>query len=517
MNMNQPIEFKTRIPVITKSTMHSGAIPRCGIIALLLVCFGFLPKGQAVNPPPDGGYPGGNTAEGQNALSTLTSGTFNTALGFLSLTTDAAGQFNTAVGAGALFANIGDPTSGAGVENTATGAGALLNNTTGSANTANGAFDLFGNTTGSFNTATGVDALRSNTTGNSNTATGVDALFSNTIGIANTAVGARAVFSNTSGVENTATGFNALQNNTTGNSNTAIGADALMSNIGGTNNTADGVSALSTNTMGGGNVAVGTGALFRNDFGNTNTAVGDSALANNLVSDNTAIGADAGFFATTGTGNVYIGAQMTGVGGESNHTYIRNINNSPVSGAGTDTVTVNLNSGLLGHASSSRRYKEDIKPMNDASEALYRLHPVTFRYRKEIDRTRSTSFGLIAEEVAEVNPDLVARNSQGETESVHYEMVNAMLLNEFLKEHCRVQEQQATITQLESTVALQRKDFQATVAQLTTRLDEQASQIQKVSAQLAAASPSRGGLEASKFATGRIRGGGPALQVVNNP
>ena len=513
MNMSQPIEFRTTIPFLTQSSIHSGAALRCGLVAVLVVCFGFLPNGEAVNPPPDGGYPGGNTAEGQNALSTLTSGTFNTAVGFLSLTTDAAGQFNTAVGAGALFANFGDPTSGAGVENTATGAGALLNNTTGSANTANGAFDLLANTTGSFNTATGVDALRSNTTGNSNTAAGVDALFSNTIGIANTAVGARAVFSNTSGVENTATGFNALQNNTTGNSNTAIGVDALMSNIAGTNNTADGVSALSTNTMGGGNIAVGTGALFSNDFGNTNTAVGDSALANNLVSDNTAIGADAGFFATTGTGNVYIGAQMTGVGGESNHTYIRNINNSPVSGNGTDTVTVNLTTGLLGHASSSRRYKEDIKPMNNVSEALYRLHPVTFHYNKEIDRTQSLAFGLIAEEVAEVNPDLVARNCQGETESVHYEMVNAMLLNEFLKEHCTVQEQQATITQLEATVAQQRKDFQVTVAQLIGRLDLQASQIQKVRAQLTAASPSDGGLEMSMFAPGRIRVG-PAPQIV---
>ncbi len=387
--------------------MHSSAVMRCGIIAVLLVCFGLLPKGQAVNPPPDGGYPGGNTAEGQNALLSLTSGTFNTAVGFLSLRNDTTGQFNTAVGAGALFANIGDPTSAAGVENTATGAGALLSNTTGFANTANGAFDLLANSTGSFNTATGVDALRSNTTGNSNT---------------------------------------------------AIGVDALMNNIAGTNNTADGVSALSSNTMGGGNVAVGTGALFSNDFGNTNTAVGDSALANNLVSNNTAIGADAGFFATTGTGNVYIGAQMTGVGGESNHTYIRNINNTPVSGNGTDAVTVDLSTGLLGHASSSRRYKEDIKPMDNVSEALYGLHPVTFRYNKDIDRTQSIVFGLIAEEVAEVNPDLVARNSQGETESVHYEMVNAMLLNEFLKARRQIDAQQKQIDAL--TAGLQKVSAQ---------------------------------------------------------
>ena len=136
--MNQSIEFETTIPSITKSTMHPGTVLRCGIIAVLLVCFGFLPKGEAVNPLPDGGYPGGNTAEGQNALLSVTSGTFKTAVGFLSLTNDTSGQFNTAVGAGALFANVGDPGSGVGAENTATGAGAFLSNTTGFANTANG-------------------------------------------------------------------------------------------------------------------------------------------------------------------------------------------------------------------------------------------------------------------------------------------------------------------------------------------------------------------------------------------
>ena len=156
---------------------------------------------------------------------------------------------------------------------------------------------------------------------------------------------------------------------------------------------------------------------------------------------------------------------MTGVADESQHTYIRNINATPVGGNGTDTVTVDLTTGLLGHASSSRRYKKDIKPMDNVSEALYRLHPVTFRYDKEIDRTQSLAFGLIAEEVAEVNPDLVARNSQGETESVHYDAVNAMLLNEFLKEHDQMQD-------LKAIVAEQQKQIEALTAGL-----------QKVSAQ----------------------------------
>ena len=153
--------------------------------------------------------------------------------------------------------------------------------------------------------------------------------------------------------------------------------------------------------------------------------------------------------------------------------------------------------------------------MDKASEAILALKPVTFHYKS--DNTGASQFGLIAEEVAEVNPDLVVCDSDGEIYTVRYETVNAMLLNEFLKEHRKVEQQQATITELKSTVAQQQKDFQATVAQLTARLDEQASQIQKVSAQLAAASLSHGGLEASKFATGRIRGGGPAPEIaVNN-
>jgi hypothetical protein len=155
---------------------------------------------------------------------------------------------------------------------------------------------------------------------------------------------------------------------------------------------------------------------------------------------------------------------------------------------GTDTVTVNLTTGLLGHLSSSRRYKEEIKPMNKASEALLGLKPVTFRYKQELDPHRVPMFGLIAEEVEKVNPDLVTRNAKGEAETVRYEAVNAMLLNEFLKAHQRIEEQDERIDQL------------------TAQLKEQAAQIQKVSAQLAAASPSPGGLEASK----------PAPQVVKN-
>jgi hypothetical protein len=220
------------------------------------------------------------------------------------------------------------------------------------------------------------------------------------------------------------------------------------------------------------------------------------------------MGAGAGAL-ITGSGNVCIGAFVSAAAGETDHTYIRNINTTSVSGGGTDSVTVDLTTGLLGHATSSRRYKEDIKPMDKASEALYRLNPVTYRYKKEIDATQRPAFGLIAEEVAKVNPDLVAHNVKEQPESVHYEMVNAMLLNEFLKEHRKVeqqhrkmQEQEANIAELKSTVAQQKKGMEVLAAQLK----EQAAQIQKVSA----------GVEMSKFATGRIRRGGPAPKMVLN-
>jgi myosin heavy subunit len=151
----------------------------------------------------------------------------------------------------------------------------------------------------------------------------------------------------------------------------------------------------------------------------------------------------------------------------------------------------------IGTLSSSRRYKEEIKPMDKASEALFALKPVTFRYKKEVEPSGVLSFGLIAEEVAEISPDLITCDKDGTPETVRYEAVNAMLLNEFLKEHRKVQEQEVTISEL-------KKAMETVVAQLK----EQDSKIQKVSAQLATASPSRGGLESRESA--------PEV-VVNNP
>jgi len=397
------------------------------LITLALMLIAPLPNAQAVVPAPDGGYPGFTTAEGTNALKNLTTGAGNTAVGWFSLFSNTDGSFNTAVGAGTLVLNIGNQAMGQGVENTAVGAGALLFNTTGSGNTAVGLTALLNNTTAPGNTAVGADALLNNTTGDSNTATGAGALLSNTTGGENTAVGSNALFSNTSGGVNIAVGFDALMNNMTGT---------------------------------------------------VNTAVGEAALANSGGNRNTAVGAGAGSTLTNGDSNVYIGSDMSGVAVESEHTYIRNINTTSVSGGGTDTVTVDLTTGLLGHLSSSRRYKENIQPMNNASETLYRLKPVTYRYKKEIDHTQSPAFGLIAEDVAEVNPALVAHDDKGLPESVHYEMVNAMLLNEFLKEHRTVEEQQKTIAELKSGMTV-----------LAATVKEQAAQIQKVSTQLEASKP----------------------------
>jgi len=405
------------------------------LIAGVLACFGLLPNVDAVVPLPDGGYPGGNTAEGQTALLNLTTGGFNTAVGYASLRTDTSGGFNTAVGAGALFANTG-------AQNTAIGAGALLSNGGGIQNTANGVFALLFNSTGGSNTAVGHGALLNNMTGSGNTATGFSALYHNVNGIGNVAGGINALYVNSSGNFNTANGVNALYNNDTGHDNTATGYVALGANIDGSNN----------------------------------TAIGDSALLNMAHgSFNVAMGQDAGFNLAAGDGNVYIGVGMNGTAAEANHTYIANIKDTTVSGLNADSVTVNLNTGLLGHASSSRRYKEHIKPMDNASETLYQLNPVTYRYKKEIDSTHSPAFGLIAEEVAEVNPALVGRNAKGQPENVHYEMVNAMLLNEFLKEHRKNEEQEATIArqqkQIEAlTAGLQKVSAQIEMSRLAPRM-----------------------------------------------
>jgi hypothetical protein len=397
---------------------------RNNIITKILLPVGLLALSsiaQAVSPPPDGDYPGGNTAEGTNALLSLSTGMYNTAMGLDSLLSLTSGNFCTSVGAGALLVNTAS-------ENTATGAGALLSNTAGSENTANGGFALFNNTQGGANTAIGTEALLNNSTGSDNTASGRQALINNTIGGSNTAIGESCLFNNVDGGVNTAIGVNALQNNTHGSNNTAIG-----------------VNALGGSTSGSHNIGMGDGA---------------------------------GVNVTSASNVICIGADGNNV---DNACYIGQIFGATSSG-GT-AVFVNSN-GRLGTITSSRRFKEEIKPMEQASEALFALKPVTFRYKKELDPAGTQQFGLVAEDVEKVNSDLVVRDEHGKINSVRYEQVNAMLLNEFLKEHRKVEVQQATITELKSMVAKQEKAFEASIAQLAARLKEQDSRIQKVSDQI---------------------------------
>jgi hypothetical protein len=315
------------------------------LIAMGSVWLGLLPNVQAVMPPPDGGYAGGNTAEGQDALLSLTTGTFNTANGF---------------------------------------------------------FSLKSNTTGDFNIATGVDALASNTTGRSNMANGFTALRNNTTGDGNTAAGFQVLFRNTTGTGNTALGLDALVNNTTGGNSVALNAFSC------------------------GNV-------------------------------------------TTASKVICIGAPAANV---SNSCYIGGI----FVQTSTDGTPVFVNSdGKLGTTRSSRRFKEEIRPMDKISEALFSLKPVSFHYKKEIDPACTSQLGLVAEDVEKVNPHLVVRDKEGKPYSVRYDQVNAMLLNEFLKEHRKVET-------LEATIAQQHKDFEEAVAELK-------GQIQKVSAQLELSKP----------------------------
>jgi hypothetical protein len=345
---------------------------------------------------------------------------------------------------------------------TAEGCNALKFLTTGLGNTGIGWYSLYVNTTGSFNTGVGAGALALNNA-DSNTAFGAAALLFNTTGFSNTAVGAATLLNNTTGVENT-----------------AIGGGALSANTEGLDNAATGFGSLSHNTTGGANTADGSGALFNNTTGEFNTAVGQGALqANTTGSANVALGVGAGGSVTTAENVICIGATVGGAN-VSNRCYIGNIRSATTGNNNAIPVLID-SAGQLGTISSSRRFKKEIKPMDKASEAILALKPVTFHYKS--DNTNRPEFGLIAEQVAKVNPDLVVRDESGEIYTVRYDAVNAMLLNEFLKEHRKVEE----LT----------KDFQVTVAQLTARLDEQAVKIQKVSAQL----------EASK----------PAPQVVNNP
>jgi len=302
------------------------------LISFSIVCFALIQNAQALNPPPDGGYPEGNTAEGQAALFSLTTGVANTAVGWLALNTLDTGKLNTAIGAGTLIGN-----------------------------TANGVYALFYNLEGGDNTAIGIAALLSNTNG----------------------------------------------------------------------------------------------------------------------SNNVALGSGAGASATTGSNNVYVGAGMQGVAGESDACYIKSIFGQ-TSATGIP-VLINSNN-KLGTTMSSKRFKKEIRPMDKASDALLALKPVTFRYKEEIDPTGTTQFGLVAEQVEKVSPDLVVRDAEGKPYSVRYDQVNAMLLNEFLKTHSKMEEQEATIAHL-------KQELQATATHQQKQIKALTTGLQKVSAELETTKP----------------------------
>ncbi len=347
-------------------------------------CLGLTSAAFAVDPPPDGGYPNANTAEGEDALLKLSSGESNTAIGFHALTTTRKASGNTAVGANAL------ESLGAGGYNTAIGFQALSNANHTDSNTAIGAYALAETTTGSSNTVIGEFAMKVNTTGARNTAGGTNTLFNNT-----------------TGVDNTGYGNSSLLNITTGSNNIALGSNA-------------------------------------------------------------------GWRLATGSNNIDIGA--AGLPGESNTirigepetqtaTYIAGISGATVA----DGVTVVVGAdGHLGTVTSSARYKEGVEPMDHSSEAILSLQPVRFRYKKELDPKGIPQFGLVAEQVEKVNSDLVVRDDQGKPYTVRYEAVNAMLLNEFLKEHRKVEaqegkmrEQEAAMADVKSTAAKHAKTIEA--------------------------------------------------------
>ena len=457
-----------------------------------------------------------DTAVGNRALQTNTSGTANTAIGVVALQANTTGNANVAIGVNAMVNNT------TGHDNTATGGATLASNTTGADNTAVGGEALANMTAGDGNTAIGRFAADFNQ-GNYNTATGFQALFNNTADN-NVAYGAYALASNTDARFNTANGFQALMSTTTGGeANTAIGFQALMSNTTGFLNLAFGYQALLNNTTGGRNLAAGNAALVALTSGDSNTAVGPASLEDSgTVNFNTAVGRRA-LYRCQGDQNIGLGFFAgSNLNGSNNNIYIGNVGPVPIGTEshtiriGTQTATiattggnppaethpmpahtatfiagifgktssggtpVYINSnGKLGTTTSSKRFKENIKPMDNASEAILALKPVTFRYKKELDPEGIRQFGLIAEQVEKVDPDLVARDTDGKVNTVRYDAVNAMLLNEFLKAHRKIEQQDRKA-----------QEQQKEIDTLKTELREQKTLIQKVSAQLEVNRPS---------------------------
>jgi len=410
-----------------------------------------------------------NTAIGAQALNSNTFGTDSTAVGAAALQYNISAGFNTAIGTYALALNSGS-------DNTATGYATIANNSVSSDNS------------GSNNTANGYEAMIYDSSGSSNTAVGAQALYNCTTDGENVAVGYQALFKDSTEAgpgspnENVAVGYQALYNNTTGASNTANGWQALYSNITGVANIASGYTALYTTTTGTGNIASGYAAMYNNQTGSYNIA----------------IGVDAGYNLTTGKKNIDIGDDGADVAGEANTirigapgaqqvTYIAGIRGAQT--ISNDAIDVMIDSnGNLGTVNSSRRFKEDITDMGDASARILRLRPVTFRYKKPYDNGgKPIQYGLIAEEVAQVFPELTVFDAKGQPETVKYHLLATLLLNEFIKAHDRLEAQGQTIAAQEKrfaaqeeTIAGQQKQIQAltaSLAKVTQQIDTVAQRL----------------------------------------
>jgi hypothetical protein len=482
-----------------------------------------------------------NTAVGAWTLSSNTTGSENTALGSGALMSNVTGYYNTAVGSFALGYDIEYCTGPGTPDPCCTGNG--TGNCEGNDNTAVGAETLFSNTTGNQNTAVGAWTLHSNATGVENTALGSGALMSNVTGYYNTAVGSSALgydieyctgpgtpdpcctghrTGNCEGQDNTAVGAETLLANTTGVDNTAVGAWTLWANTTGVNNTALGSGALSSNTTGGSNTAVGQNAMNSNaqcTGAGTPVSCCTGAGAGNCTTignRNIAIGLDAGSnFTGFETSNIDLGS----AGAQGDYSTIRigsdfSCVHSPVPPylcifgtqkgqsrtfiAGISGVTsssgipVYVNSsGQLGTLTSSARFKEDIEDIGGASDGLLQLRPVRFRYKSEIDPSGLEQYGLVAEEVAKVYPDLVTHDHQGRPESVRYHFVNAMLLNEVQKQARQLRAQAEQVEAHKAQIAEQTRRIEEQARQIETltehnhQLAEQALEIQALSARVA--------------------------------
>jgi hypothetical protein len=395
--------------------------------------------------------------------STLT-GVGNAAVGALALAANTTGAHDSALGASALSAN----TTGYG--NSAFGYFALTANTTGVQNEAFGSGTLTANTTGSQNAAFGLAALAANTTGASNSAFGYGALTTNTTGIQNEAFGIDALFANTTGSGNSAFGGGALAKNTTGGSSSKTGGNSAFGNF-----------ALYTSTTAGGNSAFGYSALTADTTGNNNVAVGAAALAKvTSGGGNIAVGTGAGGnLSGAESNNIYVG--NSGIAGESNTIRIGFIGTQTaafIAGISGETspngVEVFVNgTGQLGTTTSSRRFKHQIADMSEESDVLMKLRPVSFYYKPELDETQTRQYGLVAEDVAQVAPQLVVFDKDGAPQTVRYHFVNAMLLNEVQKQRRLIEEQQKTNEEQNGTIARQQQEIQdlaARMAKLETLL-----------------------------------------------